>query len=41
MEPVRYFFSNGINCIFELPTDAARNGCPAAWSRWKSTTASA
>lgn len=28
MEPVRYFFSNGINCIFEIPTGTARRWLP-------------
>lgn len=28
MEPVRYFFSNGINCIFEIPAGAARQWLP-------------
>ena len=28
MEPVRYHFSNGINCMFELPTEVARKLLP-------------
>ncbi len=28
MEPVRYHFSQAINCIFELPTEAARKLLP-------------
>lgn len=28
MDPVRYHFSNGINCIFELPTELARKWLP-------------
>jgi len=28
MQVVRYYFSNGINCLFELPTDAAKKLLP-------------
>src|SRR5690606_33088175 len=28
MDTIRYHFSNGINCIFELPTDTARKKLP-------------